>query len=77
MLFRILFWRGEVHTTLSVFAGKQEGALGNCGDLVMRNEEFEAFRQLTEGKGEDLLVQFVDKYVKSAELDPAPKRGRR
>ena len=78
MMFRILFWRGQVHTTLRVFAGRHDGALGLCGDLCMRCEEFDAFRQLTEGEGVDLLVQFVDKHVAPAPLDPPTpkKRGR-
>jgi hypothetical protein len=71
MIFRILFWRGEVHTSLSVFAGVKEGALGSCGNLVMRNEEFDAFRDL------DAQFNYIDMYVKPAD-PPEPKtRGRR
>jgi hypothetical protein len=71
MMFRILFWRGQVHTTLRVFAGRHDGALGLCGDLVMRCEEFDAFRELTPG------IQFVDKAVAEPEPETKPKkRGR-
>ncbi len=45
MVFR-LYWRhlgGHVHCRL--FAGPQEGALGKCGDLVFREDEFELFKQ--------------------------------
>ena len=34
------------HVRMQVFAGKAEGALGKCGDLVMRVEEFERFRSI-------------------------------
>jgi len=29
---------------MRIFAGPHEGALGKCGDLTMRNEEFKLFR---------------------------------
>jgi hypothetical protein len=78
VLFRILFWRGEVHTSLAVYAGPKEGALRSCGNLVMRNDEFEAFRRLTETEGAMLRVEFVDEFVEPAELGPTPpKKGKR
>lgn len=32
------------HTHLKIWTGKNGTALGKCGELVMRNEEFAAFR---------------------------------
>jgi len=44
--FRLRFRVLGGHTHVRVFAGKGE-TLGKCGDLVFRNEEWEAFvRQL-------------------------------
>lgn len=78
MLFRILFWRGEVHTSFAIYAGPKEGALRSCGIVVLRNDEFEAFRRLTETEGAVLRVEFVDEYVKPAELGSTPpKKGKR
>ena len=47
MLFRIYYETAGGHTHMRIFAGKSEGALGKCGDLCMRNEEFEIFRICT------------------------------
>ena len=42
MIFRV-YHETKVHIRL--FAGKRDGALGKCGDLCMRVEEFEVFRE--------------------------------
>lgn len=48
MIFRIYYETAGDHTHMRMFAGKRDGALGKCGDLCMRNEEFEDFRLLTQ-----------------------------
>lgn len=35
------------HTHATLFAGTHDGGLGNCGELIMRNEEWEKFRDRT------------------------------
>ena len=47
MIFRIYHETLGGHVHMRVFAGKRDGALGKCGDLCMRTEEFEDFRTLT------------------------------
>lgn len=42
-LFRFRYEVHGGHTHIRVFAGVGYSALGKCGDLVMRNEEFAAF----------------------------------
>ncbi len=37
--------KNSQHTRFRIFAGKQEGSLGLCGSLIMRNEEFIEFMQ--------------------------------
>ena len=44
MIFRIYHETAGGHVHMRVFAGKRDGALGKCGDLCMRVEEFEEFR---------------------------------
>lgn len=46
MIFRIYHIRKGGHTHCRLFAGVRDGALGKCGDLTFRNEEFEAFREM-------------------------------
>lgn len=40
MIFRLYYKRLGGHVHCRLFAGPQEGALGKCGDLVFRHEEF-------------------------------------
>lgn len=47
MIFRIYHEKRGGHVHMAVFAGKTSGALGKCGDLCMREEEFVEFRQHT------------------------------
>lgn len=44
MIFKFRFLEQGAHTHIRLFAGVSEGALGKCGDLVMRNEEWSAFQ---------------------------------
>ena len=44
MIFRIRYDAAGGHTHCRFFAGPHEGALGKCGDLTMRNDEFDLFR---------------------------------
>ena len=47
MIFRLYHTTLGGHTHMRLFAGAHDGALGNCGNLVMRNEEFEQFRAMS------------------------------
>jgi len=64
MVFRFRYRVLGDHTHVQLFAGRTVGSLGNCGALVFRNEEWEAFMALTHGKPG---VQFI------AEGDPVPE----
>jgi hypothetical protein len=44
MIYRIYHKRLGGHVHMRVFAGKQDGGLGKCGDLIMRDYEFDEFR---------------------------------
>lgn len=44
MIFRIRYVARGGHVHCRFFSGPHEGALGKCGDLVMRLDEFKAFR---------------------------------
>lgn len=43
MIFRCYHEQRGAHVHFSIFAGPQEGALGKCGDMCMRAEEFSDF----------------------------------
>ena len=45
MLFRLRYKVLGGHTHVRFFAGKGSLSLGKCGDLVFRNEEWDAFIQ--------------------------------
>lgn len=48
MIFRIWYdLKGGAHVHCRMFSGPKEGALGKCGDLVMREAEFEVFKAAT------------------------------
>jgi len=34
------------HIRFTIFAGEQEGSLGNCGELCMRVNEYERFKNM-------------------------------
>ena len=42
MIFRVYHETKGGHVHIRLFAGKRDGALGKCGDLCMRVEEFSA-----------------------------------
>ena len=44
MMFRCYYRRAGGHVHMRIFCGIREGALGKCGNLCMRVEEFEAWR---------------------------------
>lgn len=44
MIFRIYHKTVGGHVHMRFFSGRNDGALGKCGDLVMRTEEFISFR---------------------------------
>ena len=45
MIFRLYHETRGAHVHCRLFAGPREGALGKCGDLVMREPEFEEFKE--------------------------------
>ncbi len=45
MIFRIYHETKGGHVHMRVFSGSHDGALGKCGDLCMRVNEFDAFRE--------------------------------
>lgn len=63
MIFKFRYCEQGGHTHITLFAGRSEGSLGNAGALVLRNEEFELFRESFDvgisfdGK---VTVQFVE-----------------
>lgn len=44
MIFRLLYETAGGHVHCRLFAGSHDGALGKCGDITMRVEEFAIFR---------------------------------
>ena len=62
MLFHFRYQVQGGHTHVRVFAGPHENALGKCGDLTFRNEEFNIFKTETETETEtDLLATSIDR----------------
>jgi hypothetical protein len=57
MIFRFYHETLGGHVHIRLFAGKKEGALGKCGDLTMRVEEFKEFK-------EELILQAQIEFVK-------------
>lgn len=45
MIFRLYYELRGAHVHCRLFAGPHDGALGKCGDLTMRGEEFEQFME--------------------------------
>ena len=46
MIWRLYYQRRGGHVHCRLFCGPQEGALGKCGDIVMRHEEFTEFTRI-------------------------------
>lgn len=76
MIFRIYHETAGGHVHMRVFAGPREGALGKCGDLCMRVDEFEVFRLIgidgpayacIDFQPEDKATQEDDRVVAVAE----------
>ncbi len=44
MIFRLYYETRGGHVHCRLFAGKGEGALGKCGDITMRVDEFALFQ---------------------------------
>lgn len=65
VIFRIRFEQAGGHVHMRLFSGPHEGALGKCGDLCMRVEEFYQFRDIA------TFVQFVT----AAPQSPAPNHA--
>jgi hypothetical protein len=57
---RFRFIEKGAHTHVRVFAGFGVGSLGNCGNLVFRNEEWQAFAAaLVYIRNSILLIEIV------------------
>ena len=56
MMFRMYYKERGGHTGVRVYAGTHEGALGKCGDLVFRNEEWAEFMALPQAPG----IEFIN-----------------
>lgn len=54
MIFRVYHQTLGGHVHMKFYAGVHEGALGKCGNLTMRIEEFAIFKSATK------FIQFVD-----------------
>jgi len=65
--FRFRFLEQGIHTHIRLFAGKTGGTLAKCGDFVMRNNEWETFK---ESFAADALVEFVDEEAEHSSLIP-------
>lgn len=48
MIFKFRYLVQGGHTHVRLFAGPHQGALGKCGDLAFRNEEWDRFRAALE-----------------------------
>ena len=46
MIFRLYHTTKGGHVHCRLFAGLRDGALGKCGDITMRTDEFEQFKKL-------------------------------
>ena len=55
MYFRIYHEKLGGHVHMRVFAGRYKHSLGKCGDLSMRDDEFEEFVRRLDGTGVELL----------------------
>ncbi len=53
VIFRFRYQVAGGHVHIRMFAGYHDGALGKCGDLCMRHEEFEVFREAA------TFIQFI------------------
>ena len=57
----IIYWKllgGHVH--MRVFCGKPGFTKAKCGDLVMREEEFDEFRKEIESPYVDSIIEFKE-----------------
>jgi hypothetical protein len=46
MIFRIYHDKRGGHVHMRFFSGRHDGAMGKCGDLCMRADEFDVFREM-------------------------------
>ena len=61
MIFRVRHETKGAHVRCEMFAGKHDGALGKCGDFVMRAEEFDHFAWLLRVRAEFAPEKYQDK----------------
>lgn len=59
MIFRLYYKRRGGHVHCRLFCGPQEGALGKCGDLTFRLEEFTEFTRIRQSLAIDFRSEEV------------------
>lgn len=74
MIFRVYYKRrgGDFHCQM--FSGIQAGALGKCGDLVMKVEEFKEFFKI---RGIEFLQEPESSPEDNSLTDPSTMGGER
>lgn len=65
MIVRVRYKQRGGHVHMRVFCGRQEGSLGKCGELVMRNDEFVFFRAAAS------FIQFRQEFNEGETRDEA------
>lgn len=59
MIFRVRHRIIGGHVHIRFFAGAHEGALGKCGDLIMRIDEFSEFQRAAEDPDIPFSARFI------------------
>lgn len=71
MIFRFRYLVQGGHTHVRLFAGRSEASLGKCGDLAMRNEEWELFKNsFVEPADSTVEIQFKNEEDDHSTLIP-------
>ena len=68
MVFKIRFERGVVHTRYRIFSGTDIEHLAYCGFICMKNEEWEEFRILLEGK-DDVIIESTSSFWEDGDTE--------
>lgn len=58
MMFKFRYLTQGGHTNVRLFAGPHQGALGKCGNLAFRNEEWDRFRAALENNDGSIDTEF-------------------
>lgn len=75
MIFRFRYWQrqGGAHVHIRLFAGPSEVSLAKCGEMMMRNDEFEKFRGLEDAERHIPLLGAKVEFIKDEDWE-APRR---